>query len=419
MKRKWGLLALGLIILSLWLGLAEGVILDRVVLTRVAPVEASTGTAPDFGLMQQAWNTIQKAYVDRAAVQPQQLTYGAISGMVDALGDTGHSRFLTPQMVREENNFNNGQFEGIGAEVQSKNGYLTIVAPIDGSPAQKAGLKPGDVILKVDGRDITGLPLGQAVALVMGAAGSKVRLTIVDPGSGATRDVTLVRDRIDLHPVTWQRLPGTSIAHLRIAAFNAGATKDLEKALTEIQQSGITGIILDLRSNPGGLLNEAVGTASQFLADGNVLQEKDAQGKITAVPIKPGGLATAVPTVVLVNQGTASAAEIVAAALQDAGRAKLFGETTFGTGTVLSRFDLADGSALLIATQEWLTRDGRELWRHGVIPDTAVETKPGAALLMPESERALSASQLQASEDTQLLKALDSIAAGNALQSSK
>jgi carboxyl-terminal processing protease len=329
--------------------------------------------------------------------------------MVDSLGDTGHSRFLTPQMVREEDNFNKGQFEGIGAEVEAKDGNLTIVAPIDGSPAQQAGLKPGDIITRVNGQDISGLPLGQAVELILGQAGTKVTLTIYDPSTNRTRDVTLVRAKIDIRSVTWQRLPGTSIAHLRIAAFNAGVTKDLEKALTEMKQNGITGVILDLRSNPGGLLDEAVGTASQFLSTGNALEEKDAQGKITTVPVKPGGLATTLPTVVLIDQGTASAAEIVAAALQDAGRAKLIGETTFGTGTVLNQFGLPDGSALLIATQEWLTRNGRELWRHGVTPDTKVTLPADARPLIPETEQDLTAAGLQASKDTQLLTAVDSL----------
>jgi carboxyl-terminal processing protease len=417
MKRIW-LLVIGLVILSLLFGLADGVILDRVVLAHADPSGSPAVVGPDFQLIQQAWNTIQKDYVDRAALQSQQLTYGAISGMVDSLGDTGHSRFLTPQMVHEEDNFNRGQFEGIGAEVDTKDGNLTIVAPIDGSPAQQAGLKPGDIISKVDGRDISGLPLGQAVALILGPSGTKVTLTVYDPGTGSSRDVTLVRAKININSVTWQRLPGTSIAHLRIAAFTAGVTKDLQTALTEMKQNGITGVILDLRNDPGGVLDEAVGVASQFLSGGNALEVKDAQGKVTPVPVKPGGLATELPMAVLINQGTASGAEIVAAALQDAGRARLIGETTFGTGTVLNRFGLPDGSALLIATEEWLTRNGRELWRHGVVPDTTVTLPPDATPLAPESERNLTAAGLQSSGDTQLLSAIRSLSSTDGSASS-
>ncbi len=405
MTRKWPWVV-ALVILSLLFGLADGVILDRVVLAHAASPTAQTGSGLDLQLIQQAWDTLQKNYVDRSAPQPQNLTYGAITGMVDALGDTGHTRFLTPQMLKEENSFNSGQFEGIGAEVESKDGNLTIVAPIDGSPAQQAGLKPGDIIAKVNGQDVSQLPLGQAVALILGPTGTKVTLTIIDPTTGNSRDVTLVRAKIALHSVTWQQLPGTTIAHLRIAAFTSGVTKDLQTALTQMKQAGITGVILDLRSNPGGLLDEAIGTTSQFLASGNALEVKDAQGTITPMPVKPGGLATDLPMVVLIDQGTASAAEIVASALQDAGRAQLIGQTTFGTGTVLNQFGLSDGSALLIATQEWLTRNGRQLWRHGVTPDTTVALSADATPLTPETERNLTATDMKASTDAQLLKAL-------------
>jgi carboxyl-terminal processing protease len=418
MKRKV-LSVLVLVVLSLIVGLAEGVTLDRTMQAHAAPITpAATSTpavsGPDLELIKQAWDTLQQHYVDRPALDSKQLTYGAISGMVDSLGDTGHSRFLTPQMVHQEDNFNQGQFEGIGAEVDSKDGNLTIVAPIDGSPAQKAGLKPGDIIAKVDGKDISQLPLAQAVTLILGPAGTKVTLTILDPTTGAARDVTLVRANIALHSVTWQRLPGTSIGHLRLAAFTPGVTKDLEKALTDMKGQGITGVILDLRSDPGGLLGEAIGAASEFLPGGNVLQEKDAQGRITPDPVRPGGAATTIPVVVLTDQGTASAAEIVAAALQDAGRAKIVGQTTFGTGTVLQRFDLADGSAELIATKEWLSRDGRELWRHGVSPDVVVALPADVQPLIPEAEGNLTATGLQNSKDAQLLKAITILQAPSA-----
>lgn len=400
--------AIIVVIVALVIGLANGVILDRALVARAAAPDPAV-SGPDLNLIQQAWTTLNNDYVDRPALQSQQLTYGAISGMVDSLGDTGHSRFLTPEMVRQQNDFTQGQFEGIGAEVESKDGNLTIVAPIDGSPAQKAGLKPGDIIQKVDGKDISGLPIGQAVGLVLGKAGTKVTLTIVDPKTGASRDVTLVRASIALHSVTWQQLPGTTIAHLRIAAFTSGMTDDLKKALADIKQQNLTGVVLDLRSDPGGLLNEAVTGASQFLSSGNVLEEKDAQGNITNDPVKSGGLATSIPMVVLIDQGTASAAEIVAAALQDAGRAQIIGETTFGTGTVLQQFSLSDGSALLIATKEWLTPKGRVIWRQGVAPDKTVDLPTGAQPLIPETERTLTAAQLQSTQDTQLLAALASL----------
>jgi carboxyl-terminal processing protease len=402
LRRLWIIV---LIALTFGLGLAGGVGLERQVLA----ASSSTDVIPPDAaqLMEETWNTIQQAYVDREAVQTAHLAYGAISGMVDALGDTGHSRFLTPEMVQEQRDFTRGQFEGIGAEVQMKDGHVVIVAPMDDSPAQQAGLHPGDVILKVNGEDVAGLPLDQVVEHILGPAGTSVSLTVINPTTGRIRDVTLVRARITLHNVTWGQLPGTTLAHVRIAAFSQGVSQDLKQALTDIQGQGMTGIILDLRNNPGGLLDEAVGVASQFLEGGNVLLEKDAQGQVNPVAVQPGGLATDIPIVVLTNRGTASAAEIVAGALQDAGRASLVGETTFGTGTVLNEFRLSDGSALLLATEEWLTPNGRLIWHQGISPNVTASLSPDVAPLFPRGEGEMTPGQLQDSGDQQLLRALD------------
>jgi carboxyl-terminal processing protease len=408
MKRRLrGLWIFVLILLTLGLGMGGGVLLDRHVLAaQLLPDTIPSDAAQEFGLIEEAWNTIQRVYVDRTAVQSPHLAYGAISGMVSALGDTGHSTFLTPEMAQQQYNLTQGQFDGIGAEVQVKNGHVVIVAPMDGSPAQQAGLRPDDVILKVDGEDVTDLPLDQVVRRILGPAGSQITLTILRPGDGQARDFTLTRAHITLHNVTWVQIPGTTLAHLRIAAFSHGVTQDLQKTLTDIQQQGLTGIVLDLRNNPGGLLDEAVGVASQFLKEGNVLLEKDAQGQVTPVPVKPDGVATDLPLVVLINGGTASAAEIVAGALQDAGRATLIGETSFGTGTVLNEFPLSDGSALLLATEEWLTPGGRLIWHQGISPDVAVSLSTDTTPLFPRAETGMTRAQLNASGDEQLLRAL-------------
>jgi carboxyl-terminal processing protease len=388
-------------------GLVSGVAVDRRWLLQTAPPDTiPSGAADQFSLMAQAWNTIERNYVDRSVLQPTRLTYGALSGMVDSLGDTGHSRFLPPDVLKEESNAIQGQFEGIGAEVQTKGGQVVIVAPLDGSPAQQAGLRPGDIILKVDGKDVAGLSLSAVVDLILGPAGSKVTLTILDPNTGQTRDVSLVRARIVIHNVSWERIPGTTFAHVRITAFSEGVTDDAKKALAAIEQQGLSGIILDLRNDPGGLLDESIKTTSQFLSSGNVVLERNAQGKVTPVPVQPGGTATGIPMVVIVNAGTASAAEILAGALQDAGRAKIVGETTFGTGTVLDQFKLNDGSALLLATEEWLTPKGRTIWHQGITPDVSVTLAPGHTLLSPDAERTMTPEQFSASGDDQLLEAL-------------
>jgi carboxyl-terminal processing protease len=401
-RRFFSIVVLSVVILGV--GLGGGVLLDRQVLLADAP-SANTPSL-NFNLIDEAWNIIQKNYVDRTAIQPTPLTYGAISGMTDALGDTGHSTFLTPQMVKQEQNYIQGQFEGIGAEVQMKDGHVVIVAPIDNSPAQKAGLQPGDIILKVNGEDVTGLSLNAVVQKVLGPAGTTVTLTIQDPTSGQTREVSITRARIEVNNIAWHMLPGTTIAHVRLAGFSQGVTQDLEKALNSIKDQGASGLILDLRNNPGGLLDEAVGVASEFLTTGDVLLEKDAQGNIRPIQVEQGGVATEIPMVVLINSGTASASEIVAGALQDQQRAKLVGETTFGTGTVLNQFKLSDGSALMLATEEWLTPDGRVIWHKGISPDVEVTLPANATQLVPEAEQSMTPTQLQNSTDDQLLQGL-------------
>ena len=393
-----------LLVFVFTLAMGAGMVLDRQAF--VAQAQATETGAPDFQLITEAWNSIQRNYVDNSAKQTKPLTYGAISGMVSALGDTGHSTFLTPEMVKAERDYTRGQFEGIGAQVESKNGRVEIVAPFDNSPAQKAGLKAGDAILKVDGNEVTGLPIEQVISKILGPAGTSVKLTILDAKTGQTSEMTIVRAQLVLRNVTWQLLPGTKIAHLRLGGFSQGVGRDMRQALTQIQQQGATGIVFDLRNNPGGLLNEAVSIASQFLSSGDVLLEQDAQGKITHVNVRPGGLATRTPMVVLVNKGSASAAEIVAGAIQDAQRATLIGETTFGTGTVLSQFPLSDGSAMMLAIQQWLTPAGRVIWHKGIVPDQVVTLPTGVSSLTPESERTMTADQLQASGDAQLLQAL-------------
>ncbi len=392
----------------LTVGLAAGIVLACGLLAVSAPPDSiPPDAASGFRLMAEAWNTIQRVYVDRAAVVPKRLTYGAISGMVDALGDTGHSRFLTPEMVKNERGIIRGVFVGVGAELQMKHSQVVIAAPIDGSPAQRAGLRSGDIILKVNGELVSGLPLDQVVGRITGPVNTTVQLTIFTPGTGRTRDVPLVRTRITLHNVTWHRLPGTQVAHLRIASFSKDVTEDLRKTLLEIQHEGLSGVILDLRNNPGGLFDEAVGTASQFLARGDVLLEKDSTGKMMPIPVRGGGLALTIPLVGLINGGTASAAEIVAGALRDAHRAVLVGETTVGTGTLLEPFALSDGSGLLLATKEWLTPDGHLIWHKGITPDVAVPLPPDASILIPEAERGMTPAELHASGDAQLLGALD------------
>jgi carboxyl-terminal processing protease len=381
-------------------GIWGGIFIDR---TNSNVIAVSPDQKVDFQLINQAWSLIHQNYVDQSAVKDQTLTYGAISGMVDSLGDTGHSIFRTPDQIKEDNIHIQGNYGGIGTTVGSKNGNVVIVAPMDGSPAQKAGLQSGDIIVSIDGQTITSVT--DAVSHIRGPAGTSVTLTILE-SSGTTRTMTLVRAIITIVSVTWNILPGTSIAHLHLASFSTNATGELDTALAAIKAQGATGIILDLRDNPGGTLDQAVGVTSRFINSGNVMQERDINGKITVIPVVTGVPVTTLPMVILVNEGTASAAEIVTGALGDAGRAKSIGETTFGTGTVMTQFPLSDGSALMLAIQEWLTPSGKTIWHTGLTPDTVVPLATGVAPLFPQAEKGLSQAQIQASGDQQLLDAI-------------
>jgi len=406
------LIYISLLILTLITGVAGGGVLDHYVITpRLAAQNTSTNSSqPDYKLIGEAWNIVQKTYVDRSALDQTKLTYGAISGMIDALGDTGHSRFMSPDMLKSENRELQGEFEGIGVTVGTKDGLTVIIAPIDGSPAQNAGLKPGDIIYAVNGQNVTGLSLNDVVNKILGPAGTKVTLTLIDPANGNRRDVTITREKITIKNVTWVQIPGTTLAHIQINVFAKGVTEDLKKALIEIQNQKLTGVVLDLRNNSGGLLEEGIGTASQFLSSGNVLQVKDANGKVENISVQPNGAATSIPLVVLINQGSASATEIVSGAIQDGKRGVLIGNTTFGTGTVLSQYSLSDGSALILAFQEWLTPNGRVIWHKGIVPDVKVQLAQNVYPLSTALEKNMTPDQFKTSPDIQLLKAVDLLA---------
>ena len=378
-----------------------GVLFDRWVLMAFVPSDA----VADFRLIAQAWNTIERYYVARGEVSQEALTYGAISGMMDALGDTGHSVFLTPSMVKELKVTETGRLKGVGVEVQvNTNRQVVILTPLDNSPAQRAGLKSGEIIMSVNGRDIAGMPINEVVSQISGPVGSSVDLGILNPKTQSVRNVNIVRADIKISDVSWRQLPGTDVADLRIAAFDDHMSDDLRAALREIQERKMRGLILDLRNNPGGVLDQAVEVASQFLPGGNVLLVRNAQGKITPMPVQPGGLATNIPMAVLINHGSASAAEIVAGALRDANRAQLIGEKTFGTGTVLSEFQLPGGSAMLLAVDEWLTPEGESFWHKGIAPGIEVTN---VTRLLPAEMEGMTPEEFQSTDDKQLLQALD------------
>ncbi len=370
-------------------------------------VALAEGQSAEFSTFWEAWAIVQRHFVDRAALDPTKLTYGAIQGMLGALGDEGHTVFLTPEELARQQVDISGTYTGIGAQLGVKDGLPVIVAPFDGSPAEQAGVKAGDIIIEIDGEDVTSWPLNEVVDHIRGEAGTTVVLTLLRADENKSLEVTITRGEIDAPTATWGMLPGTHVALIRLSQFSANATTEIVKAITAAKAAGATGLIVDVRSNPGGLLEQAIKVTSQFLPDGNVLQEEDAAGKRQVYPVEPGGVATDIPMVVLINRGSASSAEIFAGAIQDYQRGQLVGETTFGTGTVLEPFQLQDGSAIMLGTRQWLTANGRLIRKQGIEPDVTVELPISADVITPADVKDLTVSKLLASEDAQVLKALE------------
>ncbi len=366
----------------------------------------------DFGLFWQALGLIRDHYVDPQALTSQAITYGAISGVVDSLGDPGHTVFLTPEDVKSEQQALDGSIVGIGVYLgEQPGGGLVIQSVISDSPAEKAGLRALDSIIAINGQNVENISVPTAASLIRGAEGTTVTLSIIHNGESAPQSVTITRAKVSVPAVTWHMVPGTRAAMIRVTQFSQRAADQLKSAIQDAQAKGATGIVLDLREDPGGLVDEAVGVTSQFLASGTAYIRENGTGTQIKVPVAAGGIATTMPLVVLVDYGTASAAEIVAGALQDNGRARVVGVRTFGTGTVLNTFDLADGSALRLAVEEWLTPDGRKIFPAGITPDVKVELGSGARALEPQDLVDMSATALASSGDTQLLAALEQLGA--------
>jgi carboxyl-terminal processing protease len=360
-------------------------------------------------LIQQAWDTIDKNYVDRKAVNYKKMSYDAINNMVNDLGDTGHSRFLTPQDVKSEQQQLSGGFVGIGVYVQQdpKTKTVTISSTISGSPAQKAGLKHGDILIEVDGKNIVGQDFSKIQPLIEGKAGTQVSITVRRPSTNQVLTFKITREQITVPGVTMHYIPEDHIADIQIVSFSSGVSDQLKSAILQAKKDGATKIILDLRNNPGGYLQEAINTASEFMANGTVLIEQDRSGQQTKMQVTGQTVDTGIPMVVLVNSDTASAAEIVSGALKDNHRAVIMGTKTFGTGTVLQEFPLSDGSAILLGIQEWLTPDGQFIRNQGITPNITVSMDPNNVLTPDVLDQAnMSLAQIMKSNDLQLIQAL-------------
>lgn len=354
-----------------------------------APPATSRETEALFAPFWQAWDIIHQEYVD--PVRDLDLMRGAISGMMDALGDP-HSSYMDPNEYEQASLSLSGEYEGIGAWVDTNTEYLTIISPMPDSPAMQAGLKSGDEILAIDGRDMTGIDGNQVIQYVLGPAGTKVHLTIRRQGVPQLLEFDVVRKAITVPSVHSEMLDG-GIGYVQLFTFGDTTSDGLRQQLESLQAQNPKGLILDLRNNGGGYLDTSVRVASEFIADGPILSERFGDGSEHVYRAQAGGLATDIPLVVLVNQGTASASEIVAGAIQDTGRGTLVGTTTFGKGSVQNWIPLSgDGGAVRVTVARWYTPNGRQISEDGLTPDVSVD---------------LTDQDVESGQDPQLDKALE------------
>ncbi|MBI2404758.1 S41 family peptidase [Candidatus Gottesmanbacteria bacterium] len=357
--------------------------------------ESPPQLAVDFSLFWDVWQRLLRHYIDAANLNKGKMVEGAITGMVNSLGDP-YTVFLPPKENTEFKQDLGGAFEGIGAQLGMKDGHVIVVAPLKGNPAEKAGMKAGDFIVKVNGEETIGWTLPQAVSKIRGPRGTTVTLNILHEGGTKPVDITIIRDTITVPSVEWwvrspREIPEVSgvkdakvlqaktgkVAYLRLSRFGDHSNDEWNKAVGEIlaaqaANGTLKGLIFDLRNNPGGYLQGAVFIASEFMKSGTVVSQVNSDGTRENYPVDRVGKLLDIPVIVLINKGSASAAEIVAGALRDYKRATIVGETSFGKGSVQTPQDLTGGAGLHITTGKWLLPKGDWINKKGIVPDVLV-----------------------------------------------
>lgn len=347
----------------------------------------------DFGLFWEAWNSIYKNYVEKAKLSTQDMVYGAINGMVDSIGDP-YTMFFTPKESKEFEQEIRGAFGGVGIEIGIRNDTLTVISPIKGTPADRAGILAQDTITMIEDKPTDGIKVQDAVNLIRGPKGTSVTITIMRNSFKAPKDITLVRETITVPTVSW-RMIGTDTAYLQLYIFNENVDSDFKKAAKEIVDSGAKKIILDLRNNPGGLLDSSVNIAGYFLDPGKVVTyEKFADGTQNAYQTEQNASLKSYPLIVMINKGSASASEILAGALRDNRHIVLVGETSFGKGSVQQINSLTGGTSLKVTVAKWYTPNNYSIDQNGLKPDVSVS---------------LSDQDIETDKDPQLDKAIELI----------
>ena len=355
--------------LTLIISVTVAFIVGFTVAVLILPQKSTSKLPSEFNAVGETWELLQSRYVNQSALDTEKLSQGAIQGMLDALGDP-HTYYYNNYSLAASDF--EGSFDGIGATVALTNGSITIVAPIAGSPAEKAGIKADDVILEIDGNTAQGLSLTEAIMRIRGPRGTSVTLLIQHEGENTPVEIKIVRDVIIAPSVSSKALTG-GIAYIQINQFASNTTNEFRTALSAAIDNGSKGIVLDLRDNPGGYLDVVADIADEFLNGGVILYE--ATDKLVILKewdAKSGGLAIDIPLVVLVDKGSASGSEVLSGALQDHQRALIVGTQTYGKGSVDNLFELGDGSAIFLTTERWLTPDKHAIEGKGITPDYVI-----------------------------------------------
>lgn len=358
----------------------------------------------EFNKLYDTYDKLKKNYFQD--VKEDKLIDGAIDGMVKALDDP-YSDYMTKEESKVFEESITSSFEGIGAEIQEKNGTIVVVSPIKGSPAEKAGIKPNDKVTEVDGKSVTGMSANEAVLLIRGEKGTKVTLTIERKEGEEPEKVTITRDEIPINTV-YPEMLDNGVAKIQITSFSSHTDKDLNEALKEMEDKGMKSLVLDLRKNPGGLLDQAINISNLFVPKGEKLfQVAYRNGKVEEYVAKDGKKIT-VPTVVLVDEGSASASEILAAAVSESAGIPLVGEKTFGKGTVQTTDEFQDGSNIKYTMAKWLTPEGNWINEKGIQPDKRVAMPKYASLsyIDPDHKLKVDSASSEVKTAEQILKEL-------------
>lgn len=365
----------------------------------------------DFKLFWDTWDLVSREYVDKKAIDPQKMYYGAIQGMVSAIGDP-YTVFLPPEQQKATQEELGGSFEGVGIQLEfDKDKRLVVAAPLIGTPAERAGIKAADIIVRINDTNASGLSLPEAVKQIRGPKGTDVKLEIYREGENKTREFTLKRDTIVVKSVEFSERTtpgGKKIAYIKLSRFGERTFTEWNQAVSDALTIAPEGVILDVRNNPGGFLDGAVFIGSEFIErykqgkseENAIVLQENAQGKRQSYFVNREGKLLKLPLIVMINKGSASASEIVAGAIQDFKRGKLVGDTSFGKGTIQESQEMPGGTGIHITTAKWLTPEGRWIHTKGLTPDIKVELEAATESAQPAG---------QENKDSQLQRALEEL----------